>query len=49
MGWFRRRPRVREPDVRESKSLSPMTERLLKESKEAVRAKDPLEKKPRKD
>ena len=41
MGWFKRSPRVKEPDFGQSKKLSPMTEKLLKESKEAVRAKTP--------
>ena len=49
MGWFKRSPRIIDPDLRESKALSPMTERLLKESKEAVRAKSPPKKKTKKD
>ena len=38
MGWIKRRPRV--SSVQGSKHLSPMTEKLLKDSKKSVLSKD---------
>ena len=49
MSWFKRIPRVKEQSVQYPKHFSPYAEKILKESKDAVRAKDPPKKKPKKD
>jgi hypothetical protein len=39
MSWYNRRPKVREPQRAVPRETSPLTERLLEESKNAIRKK----------
>lgn len=40
MSWFKRTPRPREPQKLVPREPSPLTEKLLKESKKAMQGKD---------
>jgi hypothetical protein len=40
MSWFKRTPKAREPQRLIPRESSPLTEKLLKESRKAVRKKD---------
>jgi hypothetical protein len=37
MSWFKRRPRTRDPIKTPPRDVSPLTEKLLEESKQAIR------------
>lgn len=40
MSWFKRIPKTREPQRLTPRQSSPLTEKLLKESKKAIQQKD---------
>lgn len=41
MSWFMRRPRIKEPPKQLPHHNSPMTEKVMKEAKEKLRAEKP--------
>ena len=48
MSWFKRLPRAKEHSIQHPKNSSPFAEKILKETKAAVTATEPIKKKPNK-